>query len=108
MSATLNIPVRSDPRIKGSRARCCAFIEATGQKVLGASDFPFPSLLGQGVKQDLVSDGATEVERGIATDGHYHWHADEVSPDSSPWCHVTPTPGEVGPRGVFFRPAIAR
>jgi len=49
-----------------------AFIEATGQKVLSAKDFPFPSLRRQGVIQDVKTDGDHEVKRGIAIDGDYH------------------------------------
>jgi uncharacterized NAD(P)/FAD-binding protein YdhS len=58
-----------------------AFIEATGQSVLGASDFPFPSLLRQGVVQDVVSDESTDVKRGIAIDGQYHPISSFVSSD---------------------------
>jgi uncharacterized NAD(P)/FAD-binding protein YdhS len=47
-------------------------IEATGQQVLGAKDFPFPSLRRQGVIQDMTSDEATEAKRGIAIDGDFH------------------------------------
>jgi uncharacterized NAD(P)/FAD-binding protein YdhS len=48
------------------------FIEATGQQVLSSKDFPFPSLLRQGVVQDVKSDGAADATRGIAVDGAYH------------------------------------
>jgi uncharacterized NAD(P)/FAD-binding protein YdhS len=49
-----------------------AFIEATGQKVLGADDFPFPSLLRAGVIQDASANSGNGVKRGIAIDGQYH------------------------------------
>jgi uncharacterized NAD(P)/FAD-binding protein YdhS len=49
-----------------------AFIEATGQQVAGAKDFPFPSLRRQGVIQDVKTDGESEAKRGIAIDGAYH------------------------------------
>ena len=49
-----------------------AFIEATGQKVLGADDFPFPSLRRAGVIQDASEDAENGVKRGIAVDGQYH------------------------------------
>ncbi len=49
-----------------------AFIEATGQQVASAKDFPFPSLRRQGVVQDVNSDGDGEAKRGIAIDGAYH------------------------------------
>ena len=47
-----------------------AFIEAMGQKVSGAKDFPFPSLRRQGVIQDMRS--RSEAGRGIAMDGDFH------------------------------------
>ena len=47
-----------------------AFIEATGQQVSSAKDFPFPSLRRQGVIQDVKSE--SETKRGIAIDGAYH------------------------------------
>jgi hypothetical protein len=47
-----------------------AFIEAMGQKVSGAKDFPFPSLRRQGVIQDVRS--RSEAGRGIAMDGDFH------------------------------------
>ena len=55
-----------------SRIHFPAFIEATGQQVLSAKDFPFPSLRRQGVIQDVESDSDSEVKRGIAIDGDYH------------------------------------
>lgn len=49
-----------------------AFIEATGQQVSSAKDFPFPSLLRQGVIQDIKGDGEIDAKRGIAIDGFFH------------------------------------
>jgi uncharacterized NAD(P)/FAD-binding protein YdhS len=49
-----------------------AFIEATGQQVSSAKDFPFPSLRRQGVIQDVKSEGECDAKRGIAIDGEYH------------------------------------
>jgi uncharacterized NAD(P)/FAD-binding protein YdhS len=49
-----------------------AFIEATGQKVLGADDFPFPSLRRSGVIQDASDSEGNGVKRGIAIDGQFH------------------------------------
>jgi uncharacterized NAD(P)/FAD-binding protein YdhS len=49
-----------------------AFIEATGQQVSSAKDFPFPSLRRQGVIQDVESGGEIEAKRGIAIDGDFH------------------------------------
>jgi uncharacterized NAD(P)/FAD-binding protein YdhS len=48
------------------------FIEATGQHVLSAKDFPFPSLRRQGVIQDVETEGDSGAKRGIAVDGEYH------------------------------------
>ena len=55
-----------------NRVHFPAFIEATGQQVSSAKDFPFPSLRRQGVINDLKTDGESEVKRGIAIDGAYH------------------------------------
>jgi uncharacterized NAD(P)/FAD-binding protein YdhS len=55
-----------------TRIHFAVFIEATGQQVLGAKDFPFPSLRRQGVIQDVQSDGEIAAKRGIAIDGAYH------------------------------------
>lgn len=49
-----------------------AFIEATGQKVSSAKDFPFPSLRRQGVIQNIETDEESDAKRGIAIDGEYH------------------------------------
>jgi len=49
-----------------------AFIDATGQQVASAKDFPFPSLRRQGVIQDVPTDGENEPKRGIAIDGDFH------------------------------------
>jgi uncharacterized NAD(P)/FAD-binding protein YdhS len=49
-----------------------AFIEATGQKVSNAKDFPFPSLRRQGVIQDVPTDQDSDANRGIAIDGSFH------------------------------------
>lgn len=48
------------------------FIEATGQPVLSAKDFPFPSLLRQRAIQDIDTEGDAQVKRGIAIDSDYH------------------------------------
>ncbi len=55
-----------------NRTHFPAFIEATGQRVASAQDFPFPSLRRQGVIQDLKTDGESEAKRGIAIDGAFH------------------------------------
>jgi len=48
------------------------FIEAMGQQVASAKDFPFPSLRRQGVIQDVTRAGQSEPTRGIAMDGDFH------------------------------------
>jgi uncharacterized NAD(P)/FAD-binding protein YdhS len=58
--------------IGSARLHFPAFIEATGQKVLGAEDFPFPSLRRTGVIQDASDSAESGVKRGIAVDGRYH------------------------------------
>jgi uncharacterized NAD(P)/FAD-binding protein YdhS len=55
-----------------NRVHFPAFIEATGQQVLNAKDFPFPSLRRQGVIQDVKTEGDSDAKRGIAIDGAYH------------------------------------
>jgi len=52
------------------RAHFPAFIEAMGQQVSSAKDFPFPSLRRQSVIQDVTSQ--SEAKRGIAVDGDFH------------------------------------
>jgi uncharacterized NAD(P)/FAD-binding protein YdhS len=49
-----------------------AFIEATGQQVSSAKEFPFPSLRRQGVIRDVKTDVQSEAKRGIAIDGDFH------------------------------------
>lgn len=55
-----------------SRLHFPAFVEATGQKVASAKEFPFPSLRRQGVIQDVEVEGEDAPKRGIAIDGAYH------------------------------------
>jgi uncharacterized NAD(P)/FAD-binding protein YdhS len=55
-----------------NRTHFPAFIEATGQHVASAQDFPFPSLRRQGVIQDVKTDAESEAKRGIGIDGAYH------------------------------------
>jgi uncharacterized NAD(P)/FAD-binding protein YdhS len=49
-----------------------AFIEAMGQQVSSAKEFPFPSLRRQGVIQDVKTDGQSGANRGVAIDGDFH------------------------------------
>ncbi len=55
-----------------NRIRFPAFIEATGQQISSAKDFPFPSLRRQGVIQDVKTDVESDAKRGIAIDGEFH------------------------------------
>jgi len=55
-----------------NRVHFPAFIEAMGQQVSSAKDFPFPSLRRQGVIQDVKPDGESDAHRGIAVDGEFH------------------------------------
>jgi len=54
------------------------FIEATGQRVLSAKDFPFPTLRKQGVVRDVVPDSADGPRRGIAIDDEFHFVGDDI------------------------------
>lgn len=62
------------------------FIEATGQRILGAIQFPFLSLIEQGVvrdagaAQDAESD-EVEGARGVDMDDHFSLVADGLPPD---------------------------
>lgn len=53
------------------------FIEAMGQKALAAKDFPFPSLVRQGIIHDVPSAGS-QSGRGIAIDSHFHPLSDSI------------------------------
>ena len=57
------------------------FIEATGQRKLEAIQFPFLSLLEQGIVRDGDGDAATEASRGIAIDDVFHPVAEGLPPD---------------------------
>lgn len=57
--------------INGKRRRYNVFIDATGQRPLEADDFPFPTLLEQGIVMDAqdADEGAT---KGISVDEAFH------------------------------------
>jgi uncharacterized NAD(P)/FAD-binding protein YdhS len=57
------------------------FIEATGQRPLGAIQFPFLSLLEQGIVRDEISADAPEAVRGIVIDDVFHPVADGAPTD---------------------------
>lgn len=56
-----------------------AFIDATGQRPLGAKDFPFPSLRKQGVVQDAAKGEADNAARGILIDDEFHPVSQDIS-----------------------------
>jgi len=58
-----------------------AFIEATGQRPLAAKEFPFPSLLTQGIVRDEASADPSKPARGIVVDDRFHPVADGVATD---------------------------
>ncbi len=55
------------------------FVEATGQRALPARDFPFPSLLRQGIVRDAAPD--QKAARGIVIDDEFHPISDDIPPD---------------------------
>ncbi|CAN5466313.1 FAD-NAD(P)-binding protein [soil metagenome] len=57
------------------------FIEATGQRPLSAIQFPFLSLIEQGIVRDETSPGASDLSRGIVIDDVFHPIADGVPRD---------------------------
>ncbi|WP_312145659.1 FAD/NAD(P)-binding protein [Brevundimonas sp.] len=65
----------------GAVRRFPVFIEATGQKVLGAIQFPFLSLIEQGVVRDASSDEETDGARGVEIDDHFNLVADGLPTD---------------------------
>lgn len=59
-------------RDDGERRHFPVFIEATGQRALSGLQFPFLTLLEQGVVQDQVEDEDAPATRGIRIDAHFH------------------------------------
>jgi uncharacterized NAD(P)/FAD-binding protein YdhS len=57
------------------------FIEATGQRALPAQEFPFPSLLKQGIVRDESSADPSKPARGIVIDDRFHPIAEDVATD---------------------------
>ena len=60
--------VGANVTIAGRTRHFPVFIEATGQQALAAIQFPFLSLLEQGIVRDEVANDAPDVVRGIAVD----------------------------------------
>jgi uncharacterized NAD(P)/FAD-binding protein YdhS len=67
--------------VNGTRWNYPVFIEAIGQRPLAAKDFPFPSLLRQGVIHDAVPNATGKVDRGIAIDDQFHPISDKIPCD---------------------------
>ncbi len=65
----------------GAQRHFPVFIEATGQRPLGAIQFPFLTLLEQGIVRDETSLDAPDVSRGIVIDDVFHPIADGVPRD---------------------------
>lgn len=57
------------------------FIEAMGQRPLSALQFPFLSLIEQGIVRDEISSGACGASRGIAINDVFHPVADNLPAD---------------------------
>jgi uncharacterized NAD(P)/FAD-binding protein YdhS len=67
--------------LEGEQRHFPVFIEATGQRPLGAIQFPFLSLLEQGIVRDQGASDAPEASRGIVIDDVFHPIADSVPKD---------------------------
>ena len=65
------------------------FIEAMGQRPLGAAAFPFPSLRRQGIVRDAALGAGKAEARGIAIDDAFHPIADDI-PESRLFCLSLP------------------
>lgn len=65
------------------------FIEAMGQKPLPAREFPFPSLLRQGIIHDIEGRSGAHTSRGIAIDDQFHPVSDNI-PDDQLFCLSLP------------------
>jgi len=72
----------------GRRIHFPVFIEAMGQRALPAKEFPFPSLLDQGIVRD-VAPGERGPTRGIVIDDQFHPVSDEI-PDDQLFCLSLP------------------
>lgn len=66
--------------IGGERRYFAAFIDATGQRPLGADAFPFPALLDQGVVRDAAEDDDAGI-RGIMVDAQFRPVSDHPARD---------------------------
>jgi uncharacterized NAD(P)/FAD-binding protein YdhS len=73
----------------GERHIFPVFIEATGQRPLQAKNFPFPSLLQQGIVRDAQPGASAKASRGIAIDDQFHPVSDAI-PDDQLFCLSLP------------------
>jgi uncharacterized NAD(P)/FAD-binding protein YdhS len=65
-------------KFKNQRRKFPVFIEAMGQKALPAKEFPFPTLVQQGIIHD-VPDNGSKLRKGIAIDDQFHPISEEAS-----------------------------
>jgi uncharacterized NAD(P)/FAD-binding protein YdhS len=73
----------------GQNRSFAVFIEAMGQKPLPAKEFPFPSLLRQGIIHDVAASSGGRASRGIAIDDQFHPISDDI-PDDQLFCLSLP------------------
>jgi uncharacterized NAD(P)/FAD-binding protein YdhS len=66
--------------LDGERMHFPVFIEATGQRALSAKEFPFPSLLDQGIVRDAATS-ERGPSRGIVIDDQFHPVSDRIPED---------------------------
>lgn len=64
-------------QIRVERLHFPVFIEAMGQRPMPAADFPFPSLVTQGIVRDQPSESG--AERGIVVDDQFHPVVNDVA-----------------------------
>jgi len=67
--------------LNGARHAFDVFIEATGQRTLGARQFPFPSLRRQGIIRDASPSEASDGSRGIVIDDQFHPISEDMPAD---------------------------
>jgi uncharacterized NAD(P)/FAD-binding protein YdhS len=75
--------------VGGERKHFPVFIEAMGQRPLGAAAFPFPSLRRQGIVRDAAPGAGKTEARGIAIDELFQPVADEI-PEARLFCLSLP------------------
>ncbi|HEV7311219.1 FAD/NAD(P)-binding protein [Sphingopyxis sp.] len=75
--------------LDGEHRHFPVFIEAMGQRPLGAAAFPFPSLRRQGIVSDAAPGAGKGDVRGIAIDEAFHPLADDI-PEARLFCLSLP------------------